>query len=63
MKITIKQVMIDGEHLYEAKCDEFPYLVEYADTYEEAESLIWDAIDVTMEYLDERWVEENHHYL
>jgi predicted RNase H-like HicB family nuclease len=63
MKITIQQVVIDGERLYEAKCDEFPYLAEYADTYEEAESLIWDAIDVTMEYLDERWEEENHHYL
>lgn len=59
MKITIKPVIVDGERLYEAKCDEFPHLAEYADTYEEAESLIWDAIDVTMEYLDERWEDDS----
>jgi predicted RNase H-like HicB family nuclease len=56
MKITIKQVMIDGERLYEANCNRFPYLTEYADTYEEAESLIRDAIEVTMEY----WMREGN---
>ncbi len=56
MKITINQVMIDGERLYEANCGTFPYLTEYADTYEEAESLIWDAIEVTMEY----WMREGN---
>jgi predicted RNase H-like HicB family nuclease len=54
MKIKITPVSIEGDRLYEATCDEFPYLVEYADTYEEAESLIWDAVDVTIAYLEER---------
>jgi predicted RNase H-like HicB family nuclease len=53
MKVIIKPVVVDNEHLYEATCDIFPDLVEYADTYEEAESLIWDAIDVTRAYLEE----------
>jgi predicted RNase H-like HicB family nuclease len=59
MKITVKQVVVDGDWLYQARCDEFPYLVEYAETYEEAEALIWDAIDVTIEYLDERWEDDS----
>ena len=54
MKIKITPVIIEGDRLYEATCDVFPDLVEYADTYEEAESLIWDAVDITIAYLEER---------
>jgi predicted RNase H-like HicB family nuclease len=57
MNIRITRMLVDGELLYEATCEDFPDLYEYGETYEEAEALMWDAIDVTMEYLQEGYEE------
>jgi len=61
VKITTKQVVIDGKLWYEASCNDFPYLKEYADTEEEAEELLWEAIGEAMSYLDS-WYEVGDDY-
>lgn len=52
--ILIRMRTLEEEDCYEAKVLEFPDLIEYADTYEEAYELIIDAVETTQAILTEK---------
>lgn len=52
--ITVRQLSIEDEECYEGRVIEFPDILEYADTPEEARALIIDAIETTQDILVEK---------
>jgi predicted HicB family RNase H-like nuclease len=52
--ITIRRDTFEDEVLFEARVQEFPDLVEYGETYQEAYDLALDAIETTAQILTEK---------
>lgn len=52
--ITVRRGTFDGEVCYEARIKEFPDLIEYADSAEEAYELAIDALETTAEIFAEK---------
>ena len=52
--IIVRHGIFEEEECFEAKVLEFPDLVEYADTYEEAYELMLDGIETTQEIFSEK---------
>ena len=52
--VTIRRGAFEGEVCFEARVQELPDIVEYADTYEEAYQLAMDAIATTAEVFAEK---------
>ena len=46
--ISVRKGIFDGEECFEARVREFPDLVEYADSSDEAYALVVDAIETTI---------------
>ncbi len=61
--VTIRRDTFEGETLYEARVREFPDLVTYGDSHEEAYALMLDAIETTAKAFAEmgRLVPPVHH--
>ena len=51
--VTIRRDTFEGETLFQARVREFPDLVTYGDSFEEAHALMIDAIETTAEALVE----------
>ncbi len=51
--VSIRRDVFDGEMLFEARVREFPYLHEYAKSWEEAYELVIDAIETLAPMLEE----------
>ena len=52
--IIIQKGIFGGEYCFESRVLEFPWLADYADTYNEAYELILDSIVGTIEMFNER---------
>ena len=52
--ISVQQGEFDGEICFEARVKEFPNIIEYADSFEEAYELAIDSIDTTLEIFAEK---------
>ena len=52
--VSIRRDVFDGEVLFEARVREFPYLHEYAKTWEDAYELVIDAIETLAPMLEEQ---------
>lgn len=52
--ITIRRAVYDGDHCYGASVREFPHLLDYADSHEEAYQLICESIETYIEDCLER---------
>ena len=52
--IIIRRDTFEGEVLFEARVKELPDLAEYGESYEEAYSLVVDAIETTAEIFSEK---------
>ncbi|WP_376692020.1 toxin-antitoxin system HicB family antitoxin [Wenzhouxiangella sp. EGI_FJ10409] len=52
--ITIRQVEVDGQELFEARVRELPDVVDFGDTWEEAYELAVDTIETTAKIMAER---------
>jgi predicted RNase H-like HicB family nuclease len=52
--INIRRGEFDGEILFEARVKEFPDLIEYAESYEDAYALAMDAIETTATIVSEK---------
>lgn len=52
--ITIRQIEVDGQQLFEARVRELPDVVDFGDTWEEAYELAVDTIETTAEIMAER---------
>ncbi|QKK02911.1 MAG: toxin-antitoxin system HicB family antitoxin [Pseudomonadota bacterium] len=52
--ITIRQIEVDGQELFEARVRELPDVLDFGDTWEEAYELAVDTIQTTAEIMTER---------
>jgi predicted HicB family RNase H-like nuclease len=52
--ISVRKGIFDGEECFEARVREFPDLVEYADSSDEAYALVVDAIETTIAIFQEK---------
>jgi predicted HicB family RNase H-like nuclease len=52
--ITVRQIEVDGENLFEARVRELPDVVDFGETWEEAYSLAVDTIGTTATIMAER---------
>ena len=52
--ITVRQIEVEGENLFEARVRELPDVVEFGETKEEAYSLAVDTIETTATIMAER---------
>ena len=52
--ITIRQIEVDGQELFEARVRELPDVVDFGGTWEEAYELVVDTIETTAEAMVEQ---------
>ena len=52
--ITIRQIEVDGQELFEARVRELPDVVDFGETWEEAYELVVDTIETTAEAMVEQ---------
>jgi len=52
--ITIRQIEVDGQELFEARVRELPDVLDFGDTWEEAYELAVDTIETTAEIMSAR---------
>ncbi len=52
--ISVQRGEFDGENCFEARIKEFPDIIEYADSFEEAYELAIDSIETTIEIFIEK---------
>jgi predicted HicB family RNase H-like nuclease len=51
--ITVRQIEVDGQELFEARVRELPDVVDFGDTWQEAYELAVDTIETTAEFMAE----------